>query len=121
MSRQETEGNMSQASPHNADNTMETSGGERGRRAGVGVGLPSDRWSSDHVALLAEFAALAASTSPPTTTLPVPTPSPRPWSYLDAVVSPHGRGYTSLALPSPSVMPSQPSAAALTPPTVGKR
>lgn len=34
------------------------SGGERGRRAGVGVGLPSDRWSSDHVALLAEFAYL---------------------------------------------------------------
>ena len=33
-------------------------GGERGRRAGVGVGLPSDRWSSDHVALLAEFAYL---------------------------------------------------------------
>ena len=33
-------------------------GGERGRRAGVGVGLPSERWSSDHVALLAEFAYL---------------------------------------------------------------
>jgi hypothetical protein len=71
-------------------------------------------------ALLAEFAALEVGTAPLTTMLPVPTPSPRPRSYLDAVVGPHGRGYTLSAPPSPSVTPSQPSAAALTPPTVGK-
>jgi hypothetical protein len=87
-------------------------------------------------ALLTEFAALAVDTAPPTKTSmlaefaspttpsPVPTatltPSPRPRSYLDTVVGPNGRGHTSSAPPSPSVRPLHPSAAAPTPPTVGK-
>ena len=73
-------------------------------------------------ALLAEFAALAVDTAPPSKTSPVPTatltPSPRPRSYLDAVVGPNGRGYTSSAPPSPSATPSPLSASAPTTPTV---
>jgi hypothetical protein len=73
-------------------------------------------------ALLAEFAALAVDTAPPPKTSPVPpatlTPSPRPRSYLDAVVGPNGRGYTSSAPPSPSATPSPLSALALTTPRV---
>jgi hypothetical protein len=72
-------------------------------------------------ALLAEFAALAVDTAPPSKTSPVPTatltPSPRPRSYLDAVVGPNGRGYTSSPPPSPSATPSPPSASAPTTPT----
>ena len=69
-------------------------------------------------ALLAEFAALAVGTASPATASPVPTPSPRPRSYLDAVVGPNGRGYTSSAPPSPSVTTSHPSASAPPTPTV---
>ena len=69
-------------------------------------------------ALLAKFAALAVGTASPATASPVPTPSPRPRSYLDAVVGPNGRGYTSSAPPSPSVTTSHPSASAPPTPTV---
>ncbi len=73
-------------------------------------------------ALLAKFAALAVDTASPPKTSPVPTatltPSPRPRSYLDAVVGPNGRGYTSSAPTSPSAMRSPPSASSLTTPTV---
>ena len=69
-------------------------------------------------ALLADFAALAVGTASPATASPVPTPSPRPRSYLDAVVGPNGRGYTSSAPPSPSVTTSHPSASAPPTPTV---
>jgi hypothetical protein len=73
-------------------------------------------------ALLAEFAALAVDTAPPSKTSPVLTatltPSPRPRSYLDAVVGPNGRGYTSSPPPSPTATLSPPSASAPTTPTV---
>jgi hypothetical protein len=86
--------------------------------------LAVDTAPPTNTSMLAEFAALAVGTASPTTPSPVPTamltPSPRPRSYLDTVVGPNGRGYTSSAPPSPSVTPSHPSAAAPTPPTVGK-
>jgi hypothetical protein len=49
------------------------------------------------------------------------TPSPTPLSYLDAVVSPSGRGYPSSVLPSPSAAPSPPSTSDTPSPTVRAR